>query len=55
MDIKFPKAGSVKAFEHGVKRLLLPDLLQTCKAHFSCKIYMKLCMRGNTMHLLNDS
>ncbi len=57
MDIKFPKAGSARPFELGVRRLHTPDLLQTNKAHlsFSCKMYTKLCMRGNIMHLLKDS
>ncbi len=30
MDIAFPKTGSVRPFELGVKRLHIPGLLQTC-------------------------
>ncbi len=57
MDIKIPKAGSARPFEQSVKRLHMPDLLQTYKAHlsFSCKVYTELCMRGNTMHPLKKS
>ncbi len=50
MDIKFPKAGSVRPFKLGVRRLHTPDLLQTYKAH-----HIELCMRGNTMHLSKNS
>ncbi len=39
MDIKFPKAGSVRPFELGVRRLHTPDLLQTYKAHLSFFMY----------------
>ncbi len=35
MDIKFPKACSVRPFEQAVRRLHTPDLLQTYKAHLS--------------------
>ncbi len=47
MDTKFPKAGSVRPFEQGIRRLHIPDLLQTCQAHFLCKVLMDLCKRGN--------
>ncbi len=39
MDIKFPKAGSVRHFELGVRRLHTPDLLQTYEAHLSFFMY----------------
>ncbi len=57
MNIKFPKAGSVRPFELGVRRLHTPDLLQITKiiCHFSCKVYMELCMRGDAMQLLKNS
>ncbi len=35
MDMMFPKAGFVRPFELGVRRLHTPDLLQTYKAHLS--------------------
>ncbi len=55
MDTMFSKADSVRPFELGLRRLHTPDLLQIYKAHFSCKMYMELCMRGNPMHLLKNS
>ncbi len=56
MGIKFLKAGSVRPFELGVRRLHTTDLLQLTKliCHFSCKVYQELCMRGSTMHLLKN-
>ncbi len=39
MDIKFPKAGSVRPFELGIRRLHTPNLLQTYKAHLSFFMY----------------
>ncbi len=43
MDIKFPKAGSVRPFELGVRRLHTPDLLQTF-VFFSFVIFHVRCI-----------
>ncbi len=57
MDIKFPKAGSVRPFELGVLDDYTPLTsfkLAKLICHSSCKMYMELCMRGNTMHFLKN-
>ncbi len=57
MDIEFSKAGSVRPFELGVDDYtpLTSFKLTKLICHFSCTMYMELCMRGNTMHLLKNS
>ncbi len=55
MDIKFPKAGSVRPFELRVRPLhTLTSFNLQSSCHFSCKVYMEICMRGSTMHLLKN-
>ncbi len=54
MDIKFPKAGSVRPFELGVRRCNTPNLLQTFKEGLKAEKFgsyikqlLKLVMRNS--------